>query len=106
MSTRLRPGAEYGGLKKALGALGYVRPGSLVRRYMPCGKAACRCASDPQSLHGPYYQWTTKRHGKTVTVRLTREQARVCAEWTQNHRRLKELVRRLEELSLMETDRI
>ena len=29
-------------LKKQILDLGFVRPGSLVRRYMPCGNPSCR----------------------------------------------------------------
>lgn len=98
--------AQYEELKRALLALGFVRPGTLVRRYMPCGKSGCRCLGDPPQLHGPYFQWTRKVRGKTVTLRLTQGQARLCAEWVSNHRRLKAILRKMEALSLKETDRI
>jgi len=96
----------YAALKEALQGLGYVRPGSLVRRFMPCGKPSCRCMGDPPSLHGPYYQWTLKIGGKTKTVRLSEGQARLCEEWMANHRKLKDIVRRMETISLKETDRL
>src|SRR5512143_3561510 len=96
----------YEALKEALGRLGYVRPGSLVRRFMPCGKPACRCMGDPPSLHGPYYQWTLRIRGKTKTIRLSEQQAQLCAEWIANHRKLKDIVRKMEAISLKETDRL
>jgi len=98
-------GEAYEELKRALQGLGFVRPGSLVRRFMPCGKPSCRC-KDPTQLHGPYYQWTIKLRGKTVTLRLTEAQARLCKEWVGNHRSLKAIVRKMEALSLKETDRL
>lgn len=98
--------ADYEELKRLLLELGYARPGSLVRRFMPCGKAGCACMRQPPALHGPYYQWSRKVRGKTVTRRLDPEQARICREWTANHRRLRILVRRIEALALKETDRI
>jgi hypothetical protein len=98
--------ARYATLKQTLRALGLVRPGSLVERYMPCGRPTCHCMADPPALHGPYYQWTHKIGGKTVTRRLSAAQADVCREWIANHRALKALVRRMETLSLKETDRI
>lgn len=91
-------------LKSELRALGYVRPGSLVRRFMPCGNPACRCMAKPPQLHGPYHQWSYKVKGKTRTVRLSAEQARLCLEWTQNHRKLRQIVRKMERLSLKKTD--
>ncbi|MGH8903826.1 MAG: DUF6788 family protein [Egibacteraceae bacterium] len=41
-----------------------------------CGSPGCRCHADPPQPHGPYYQWTAKANGKTVTRRLTEHQAR------------------------------
>ena len=93
-------------LKTELASLGLVRPGSLVERYMPCGRQGCRCMGDPPILHGPYYQWTYKIRSKTVTMRLSKAQAQRCREWIRNHRQMKKLVRRMESLSLKETDRI
>lgn len=97
---------RYATLKAELADLGLVRPGSLVERYMPCGKPGCRCMADSPVLHGPYYQWTHKIRGKTVTQRLSKAQAEVCGEWIHNHREMKKVVRRMEALSLKETDRI
>lgn len=97
---------RYEALKQDLRGLGFVRPGSLVRRFMPCGRPGCRCLADPPRLHGPYYQWTHKVRGKTVTMRLTEAQARLCKVWLRNHRRLRALVRRMEAVSLRETNRL
>lgn len=97
--------ARFEALKKEILTLGFVRPGSLVRRFMPCGNPACRCMARPPRLHGPYYQWTYKVAGKTRTLRLSKEQARLCQEWVHHHKQLKRLVRQMERLSLKETDR-
>ena len=93
-------------LKREILKLGYVRPGSLVRRFMPCGNPLCRCMGRPPQLHGPYYQWTYKVKGKTRTVRLSEDQARLCQEWIRNHRHLRRLVRKMERHSLKQTDRL
>lgn len=100
------PPQDYEQLKQQLLTLGLVRPGSLVRRYMPCGKLGCRCMATPPILHGPYYQWTYRLRGKTITRRLNPEQAAQCEVWIQNYRKLRALSRRLVGLSLKETDRI
>jgi hypothetical protein len=103
-----RPSVEtrFADLKRALADLGLVRPGSLVERYMPCGRPSCKCMGAPPALHGPYYQWSHKIRGKTVTRRLSTAQADACREWLRNHRHLKATVRKMEALSLKETDRI
>jgi hypothetical protein len=97
--------AKLEALKKEILSLGFVRPGSLVRRFMPCGNARCRCMAKPPQLHGPYYEWSYKVAGKTKTRRLTEEQVKLCQEWLRDHKTLKRIVRQMERLSLTETDR-
>jgi hypothetical protein len=101
-----RDHARYATLKRAVQAVGLIRRGSLVRRFMPCGKPGCACQAAPPVLHGPYYQWSRKVRGKTVTVRLTRAQARRFAEWIANGRRLDTLVAQMEAVSRRITDRL
>jgi len=97
--------AKLEALKREVLGLGFVRPGSLVRRFMPCGKVGCRCMATPPQLHGPYYEWSYKVAGKTRTRRLSEEQAKLCQEWLRDHKTLKRIVRQMERLSLKETDR-
>jgi hypothetical protein len=65
-----------------------------------CGHPGCRCHADPPRLHGPYHQWTRKKNGKTSTRILTDDQLADYRPWFDNHRRLRELITELEELSL------
>jgi len=91
-------------LKTELAELGYIRRGTVLRRFMPCGKSGCRCHDDPPQLHGPYYEWTRKVKGKTVSVRLTPEQAQLLEEWIANARRLDEIIAEMERLSTRMTE--
>ncbi len=95
----------YRELKHRILALGWARPGSVTRRFMPCGQPTCRCMGKPPQLHGPYYQWSHKIAGKTVSLRLTEDQARIAMEWAENYKLLKKLLRRMEQIALRETDR-
>ena len=52
------------------------------------------------------YQWTRKVRGKTVTVRLSPEEAALMREWIANGRQLGKLVSRMETLSLQVTERM
>ncbi len=101
-----RDHTRYAALKGAVQAVGFIRRGSLVRRFMPCGKPGCACQARPPVLHGPYYQWTRKVHGKTVTVRLTPAEAQLFAEWIANGRKLDRLVAQMEAVSRRITDRL
>jgi hypothetical protein len=106
MSSSNAAEAKFEQLKEQILELGFVRPGSLVRRYMRCGNPSCRCMGTPPRLHGPYYQWSYKIAGKTRSIRLSEQQAKLCEQWAQNHKKLKGLLRQMEQLSLKETDRI
>jgi hypothetical protein len=84
----------------ALGDTGFALPGTLVERRIRCGKPGCRCAVDPTALHGPYYSWTRKVAGKTVTRLLSAAQAERYRDWFSNARRIRDLAGELEALSL------
>jgi hypothetical protein len=90
----------YGRLKQSLVGIGFIFPGSIVRRFMPCGKPSCRCATDVNKRHGPYYEWTRKLKGKTATVRLTAKQARHYENWIRNRRKLKKVLMRMQAVSI------
>jgi len=96
---------RFEALKQQILKLGYVRPGSLVRRFMRCGTPNCRCMANPPQLHGPYYQWSYKVKGKTRSVRLTEEHAGYCEMYLKNHRQLRRLVRQMEQHSIKKTDK-
>src|SRR5260370_42365505 len=85
---------------RRLAQTGFAMPGNLTHRTMRCGKPACRCARDPDRLHGPYHQWTRKIGGKTVTINLTDEQTARYAPWFANAQAIRALVSELEELTL------
>lgn len=96
---------RYEALKREVATVPPIRRGSLVRRFVPCGKAGCRCQASPPELHGPYYQWTRKVRGKTVTARVTPAQAKLLREWIANGRRLDRILRQMETVSKRLTDR-
>jgi hypothetical protein len=88
------------GLAEALGRIEGALPGTVVVRRMRCGKARCACKADPPTLHGPYIQWTRTVDGKTVTRFLSPDQLARYQPWFDNARRLKELVAKLETVSV------
>jgi hypothetical protein len=83
-----------------LARTGQVLPGSLQQRHTYCGKAGCACQADPPRPHGPYWQWTRKVAGKTITRRLTPDQIERYRPWIENDRRIRELLTRLEALAI------
>lgn len=97
-TTRQARALEH--IKEELAALGPCLPGSVVVRTGRCGKEACKCRATPPRLHGPFRSWTRKVANKTVTRLLSEDQLADYQALFDNHRRLKELVHELEELSL------
>ena len=83
-----------------LAKLGFCLPGTLTVRRTRCSSPGCRCRREPPVLHGPYYSWTRKIAGKTVTRTLSPAQAERYEPWFEDARRLRALSAELEALSL------
>lgn len=83
---------KYARIKARIRDVGFICDGSLVERWITCGKPNCRCSADPTQRHGPYYQLSWKEQGKTVSRRLPPEHARLYQEWITNRRRLESLI--------------
>lgn len=103
MSSSATPLADlekrYQKLLARLGDLGFILKGSVVERRVRCSSPGCRCHGDPAQLHGPYWQWSTAVGGKTVSRRLTPDQARRYRNWIDNRRRLEEILSQMHEIS-------
>jgi len=90
---------RFRALKRELLRVEYFCKGTVLQRRVQCGKAGCACRHDPTKRHGPYFEWTYKAKGKTVSVKLTAEVAPLYWAASQQHRKLKSLLIRLERLS-------
>lgn len=86
-------------LATELATVDFISPGSVGSRYTSCGKPGCRCQGDPPQRHGPYYQWSRARGGKTVTRRLTASQAELYRGWIANRRRIEQLITQMAQIS-------
>ena len=83
-----------------LAEIGLVLRGSIGHRLARCGQPGCRCKADPPELHGPYYVWTRKVAGKTVTAQLKPEPAKYCLVWSRNMRKLDRIVNQMQDLGI------
>lgn len=77
----------------------FILYGTIRKHYMACGRKGCRCQADPPRLHGPYYDWTRRIDGKTKTVRLTEEQARIIGKWISNMRKIERIISEMQKIS-------
>ena len=109
-SRKKRPAAVEASLRRLedrhravlaeVATLGLVLRGSIARRLTHCGNPACRCHADPPRLHGPYYIWTRKVAGKTVTAQLQADHTALYQAWNRNMRKLDRTVRQLQTIGL------
>lgn len=90
---------RYRELAAQLADLGYIAAGSITRRSTRCGTPGCRCHADPPQLHGPYYQWTAKVNGKTITRRLSDEEAELYKQWIGNDRQLRAILTQMRQVA-------
>lgn len=90
---------QFAGLKQQIQQMQYFCKGTVLKRMMKCGQQRCACHKDPTKRHGPYFEWTYKANGKTVNVRLQPEEAAVYKSATEQYRRLKSVLTRMEALS-------
>lgn len=87
---------SYQRLAARLGKLGFMAQGTITERTI--------IRPDPenpatQRTYGPYYQWTWKKEGKTVTVNLTATQAKAFQRAIDQHRKLDSLLDEMRALS-------
>jgi len=77
-----------------------VVPGNLSLRSTRCAGEGCHCRAEPPVLHGPYPTWTHQDHGRQVTTTLSSDEAEQLRPAIEANRRLRELVKELEALSV------
>jgi hypothetical protein len=79
-------------IKQQIGELGDLRPGALSQQYNVCGSPNCRCKATPPLKHGPYYQISFKRHGKSSSQFVREEDLLEVQQQLENYRQLRQLV--------------
>jgi len=81
-------------VKGQLAALGDLRPGSLSTQYNVCGTPRCRCKATPPDKHGPYYQVSFTRKGKSSSKFVRKEDLAAVRRELKNYEVMKTLVDR------------
>lgn len=80
--------------------------GSLVKRFLPCGKSECRCHRGQG--HGPYYYlMTTLGPGKTRMVLISKAQLEMVRHWVKNFKEYKKRLQKITEINtrVLQADR-
>jgi len=86
-------------VKGQLAALGDLRPGSLSTQYNVCGTPGCRCKATPPEKHGPYYQVSFTRKGKSSSKFVRKENLNTVRRELKNYEVMKTLVDRWIEMA-------
>jgi hypothetical protein len=81
-------------IKRDLIQIESLRFGSLSKQYNVCGTPGCRCKVSPSDKHGPYYQISYTRKGKSSTRSVKREDLAEVKKQLRNYARLRDLVDR------------
>lgn len=81
-------------VKRKLAALGDLRPGTLSTQYNVCGSPGCQCKAQPPKKHGPYYQVSFTRKGKSSSKFVRKEDLKAIRQQLKNYQQMKELVDR------------
>lgn len=93
------PHPRFRQARQELQQLDYFLKGTVLKRMMKCGQPNCACHRDVSQRHGPYFEWTYKVKGKTVNVKLSSQAAPLYQAATQQHRKLKAALAKMERLS-------
>ncbi len=100
---------KIGRVKKQLVELGHFRPGSLSKQYNVCGNPNCRCKDTPPKKHGPYYQLSSTRKGKSRSKFVRKEDVAAVRKQLKNYAKLRKLLEgwidAAEELSILRLER-
>ena len=79
-------------IKHQISELGDLRPGALSKQYNICGNPTCRCKANPPIKHGPYYQISFTRHGRSSSQFVREEDLDEVQQQLENYRLLRQLV--------------
>ena len=90
-------GKRYAQLADQLSRMGPVLPGTIIERRI-IGQASKKQID--QKKYGPYYQWTRKVNGKTITVNLSEAQVDLFRRAIDNNRKFEQILREMWQISL------
>lgn len=88
-------------IKQELMELGEMRPGTISEQYNVCGNPQCRC-KDPHhpKKHGPYYQLSYTRHGKSRSEHIKKEMITTVRNQVKNYKHFVKLTEEWIDLSI------
>ncbi len=87
-------------VKNQIISKGWILQGTLLKQFKQCGKNNCRCHQDKKYWHGPYWVWTRKEKGKTITKTLSKNQAKMVKKSLEDMKKINKFIGKWKMLSL------
>ena len=87
---------QYAKLTAHLSATGLILQGTITERTIKKKESGVRGGT---KTLGPYYQWTFKRDGKTVTVNLSKAQTKRFQKAIDTNKKAEGILKQMRELS-------
>jgi len=87
---------RYRRMASKLAETGLILLGTIIERTI---KRDSGKNNDNEKVYGPYYQWTFKQDGKTVTVNLTSNQAELYQKAIDNNKEVEMTLKEMRKLS-------
>ena len=85
-------------IKQYINTVGDLRRGSISEQYNVCGTSGCKCKATPPEKHGPYYQLSFTKNGRSSTKFVNSKSAKKVKIQVKNYSRLRKLVEKWLEL--------
>jgi uncharacterized iron-regulated protein len=88
---------RYAQLVDQLSRIGLVLPGTIAERRI-IGQASKKQID--RKNYGPYYQWTRKVNGKTITANLSKAQVDLFQKAVDNNRKFEQILSEMRQISI------
>ena len=83
-------------IRRQIARLDVICSGTLLERTKVCGKPNCRCATDPEARHGPYFEWNRREEGTLRHRAISPQEAVRIRRAMENYQRLLALLEQWE----------
>ncbi len=87
-------------IKRQIAHVDLVCSGTLLQRTKVCGKPNCRCATDREARHGPYYEWNRLVEGKLRHTAVSEGEVKQLQRALHSYRRILELLAQWQQQSI------
>ena len=85
-------------IKVDISGLNDLRRGSLSKQYDICGSPGCKCKAAVPKKHGPYYQLSFTKIGKSSSKFVNKKNTKMVNQQVSNYANLRKLVKKWIEL--------